>query len=94
MTEQIIYDRIWMDDYLNQLKQCENDMRFMKDYLNHARANISSGQLELYVTVMKEFGKIEHNFQVMHRTVEQFMYEAQSGAEDLKDFSEWQSERL
>lgn len=91
MTEQIIYDRIWLAGYLDQLKQYENDAELIKDNLCRIRTRILPEQMEVYLAVMRELDEIEHNFQIMHRTVEKFLNEAQTSASELEHFSERQS---
>ena len=88
MTDQIIYDKVWLDGYLNQLKQYEDDMRLIKDNLYRAETSISLEKSALYMAVMQEIDKIEYNFQLMHSTIEKFMNEAQSSADELKRFIE------
>lgn len=92
MTEQIIYDRVWLDGYLDQLKQYEGYMELVKDNLFHARTSILPEQTEIYLSVMRELDKIQYNFQIMHQTVEKFMDEAQICASELERFSEGQVE--
>jgi len=90
MAEQIIYDRIWLDGYLNQLKQYENYMWLIKDNLCHVKTSILPEQMNVYLSVMQELDKIEYNFQIMHRIVEKFINEAQICASELEHFSEGQ----
>lgn len=90
MAERIIYDKIWLDGYLNQLKQYENYVKLIKENLCYAKTSILSEQMEIYLSIMREFDKIEHNFQVMHRITEKFMNEAQICAAELEKFGEMQ----
>ena len=46
--------------------------------------------MDVYLSVMQELDKIEYNFQIMHRTVEKFINEAQICASELGNFSEGQ----
>lgn len=90
MADQIIYDRIWLDGYLNQLKQYENYVKLIKDNLCQVKTSILPEQTEVYLSVMRELDRIEHNFQIMQRIVEKFMNEAQLCAAELEQFSEEQ----
>ena len=94
MEDKIIYDKVWMAGYLNQLKQYENYLRIIKENLYRAKNSLSAEQVELYLTIMKELDKVECNFQIMHHTVEKFMNEAQIQAIELTRFSEEQYQKL
>lgn len=94
MTDKIIYDKIWLNDYLNRIKQYENYLRLIKDNLHHERNNFSTERIELYLNIMQELNKVEYNFQIMHHTIEKFMNEASVHALELENFSEEQYQRL
>ena len=90
MAGQIIYDRIWLAGYLDQLRHYENYIKLIKDNLCHVKTSILPEQMDVYLSVMQELDKIEYNFQIMHRTVEKFINEAQICASELGNFSEGQ----
>lgn len=94
MTDKIIYDRVWLNDYLNKIKQYENYLRLIKGNLHHERNSFSTEQIELYLNIMRELDKVEYNFQIMHHTIEKFMNEARIHSLELKNFSEEQYQRL
>lgn len=94
MIDKIIYDRVWLDDYLNKLKQYENYLRLIKGNLCNIENSLSVEQTELYLNVMKELNKVEYNFQIMYRIVEKFMNQAQVHALELECFSEEQYQHL
>lgn len=94
MADKIIYDRIWLDDYLNKIKEYENYLRLMEHYLYRARNSLSADQIELYMDIMQKLDKVEHNFRIIHKTVEKFINEAQIHALELTSFSEEQYQQL
>ena len=94
MADRIVYDRVWVDGYLSQLKRQEHCLQEIRDNLCQAKGSLLPEQAELYLAAMHNLDLLEQNFQRMRHTVEQFEDSAWKHAMELTAFSEEQIQEL
>ena len=92
--EKLIYDRVWLEKYMDEIAQQKSDLNIMRECLLKGKDSLMPIQIPFYLEAMEKIDRMDQNFRNITNTVDRFLSEMRALSLDLERFSSEKREML